>query len=928
MRIRSVTAHAFGPLVGETLELGDGMTVIVGGNESGKSSWHAAIYAALCGRRRGKGAARKDEARFVDLHRPWDREEWLVTAEVLLDDGRRVELRHDLANKVDCHAKDLVLGDDISAEVMNDGAPDGARWLGLDRGSFAATACVEQAHMLRVLTEADGLQEHLQRAAATAGTDATAAAALARLDAFKRDRVGSDRANSSKPLRRVLSAQQEAEATLDTTQAEHEDYLSRLEQVQALQELASAAEQAVAQHEAAVASEDATRWADLIRETDSLQTRLGGTSASTVAADNQAANTAYKALAAWCGLPTPAAKPSRSSAELDTELAALPIEAEGDTAVHDSVRRAEQRVVQAETRLDQHDQNRPAHDETPVPSVAVGGDELLDLARILETPLQAVPPEPLDERAPSAAPAPPKASPRRLSARLAVAGAALVIPAAAAVAIGLVVLGLALAVICALLGTAALLRRPPAKEQVQVVTPAARRETDADAAKREQAKAQQQRHDRAVARCAELGLPEDPDAVRAVPVARAREQAHTAETRRWTEECESLATGLAAATGELAGALAARGHVAEETTPAELRGHAEAYREACEVRASQAAATARRPDLIQQRDAALAAEQRADDDARARAAAAEVLLATAKQCGLDAATPDLAATALTEWESERANRLTQLAADQQDWARLQALLDGRTLEDLRGLAAAAADKAASLHGVASTDPVAPLDAAPGDRLPHLRAEATTASSQAAAANGELRQFAASLRSVAEAEETLAQTTRELERLRELEATLDVTTKFLSAAQERVHRDIAPLLANTVRAWLPNVTAGRYSDVIVNPTSLQVEVAGASGKWRQADRLSHGTSEQIYLLLRVALADHLTNGHDTCPLLLDDITVHADAARTRDILDLLFELSKERQIVLFTQEEQVAAWANEHLTAARDRVVDLDAPVAA
>ena len=55
MRIREVTAHAFGPLAGETLEFAEGMTVISGDNESAKSTWHAAIYAALCCSPPGKG---------------------------------------------------------------------------------------------------------------------------------------------------------------------------------------------------------------------------------------------------------------------------------------------------------------------------------------------------------------------------------------------------------------------------------------------------------------------------------------------------------------------------------------------------------------------------------------------------------------------------------------------------------------------------------------------------------------------------------------------------------------------------------------------------------------------------------------------------------------------------------------------------------
>ena len=239
MRIRNVTAHAFGPLAGETLEFGDGLTVVVGDNESAKSTWHAAIFAALCGRRRGAGRPREDDQRFADLHKPWDRTGWLVSAEIVLDDGRRVEMRQDLAGKVDCHARDLDLGQDISDQVMNEGTPDAARWLGLDRSSFVATACIEQAQMLRVRDAAGGLQEHLQRAAATARTDTTAAAALDRITAFERDHVGLDRANSTKPLRRALTNVKAAEERRDAAQRHHDEYLRLAEEADALRDKAA-----------------------------------------------------------------------------------------------------------------------------------------------------------------------------------------------------------------------------------------------------------------------------------------------------------------------------------------------------------------------------------------------------------------------------------------------------------------------------------------------------------------------------------------------------------------------------------------------------------------------------------------------------------------------------------------------------------------
>ena len=210
MHIDKVHAISFGPLAGECLLLAPGMTVIVGDNESAKTTWHAALYAALCGRRRAKGSPTREERRFSDLHRPWNDDRWIVAAELTLADGRHIALSHDLDGKVDCRALDVDLSRDVSNEIVVDGSPDGSHWLGLDRRSFASTACVNQAELLKVLDEADGLQDHLQRAAATAGTDATAAVALKRLEDFHREQIGRDQANSTKPLRR---AKQRLEAT-------------------------------------------------------------------------------------------------------------------------------------------------------------------------------------------------------------------------------------------------------------------------------------------------------------------------------------------------------------------------------------------------------------------------------------------------------------------------------------------------------------------------------------------------------------------------------------------------------------------------------------------------------------------------------------------------------------------------------------------
>ncbi len=188
----------------------------------------------------------------------------------------------------------------------------------------------------------------------------------------------------------------------------------------------------------------------------------------------------------------------------------------------------------------------------------------------------------------------------------------------------------------------------------------------------------------------------------------------------------------------------------------------------------------------------------------------------------------------------------------------------------------------------------------------------------AAKRGQADERAKRLVSVAEAEEALAAAKAEWARVRRLDDTLAKTIGFLERAQDAVHRDIAPVLAASVQRWLPKVTAGRYTGVRVDPASLDVEVRSAHGRWRQAQLLSHGTAEQVYLLLRVALAEHLTRPGEVCPLILDDVTVQCDAERTIAVLETLWQLSQERQVILFTQEIDVLAWAEANLRPPTDR----------
>ena len=143
---------------------------------------------------------------------------------------------------------------------------------------------------------------------------------------------------------------------------------------------------------------------------------------------------------------------------------------------------------------------------------------------------------------------------------------------------------------------------------------------------------------------------------------------------------------------------------------------------------------------------------------------------------------------------------------------------------------------------------------------------------------------------------LKQVRLRIERLEETYAALEVAQKALSSATSELQRRFAPRIAKRAQELFGKLTNGRYDKVMLTEdlsmhVSTREETTIRHSQWR-----SDGTVDQLYLALRLAVAEELT---PDAPLILDDAMVRFDDVRLAQALNILNETAENKQVILFT-----------------------------
>ena len=166
------------------------------------------------------------------------------------------------------------------------------------------------------------------------------------------------------------------------------------------------------------------------------------------------------------------------------------------------------------------------------------------------------------------------------------------------------------------------------------------------------------------------------------------------------------------------------------------------------------------------------------------------------------------------------------------------------------------------------------------------------------------------RAIGDAAELEAALTQKRDELAQKQAEYDaiaLAMESLQSANIALQNRFSPALSRRAGELFSRLTGGKYESVLLDRTfSAQAGETGESIS-HDAQLLSLGTLDQLYLAVRLAICESVLPADDPPPIVLDDALVRFDDARCRAALDLLLEESKSRQILLFTCQHRESAY---------------------
>lgn len=157
--------------------------------------------------------------------------------------------------------------------------------------------------------------------------------------------------------------------------------------------------------------------------------------------------------------------------------------------------------------------------------------------------------------------------------------------------------------------------------------------------------------------------------------------------------------------------------------------------------------------------------------------------------------------------------------------------------------------------------------------------------------------------------TLFEIEEELEQTKELVNTnekkvkaLELSKEIMEKAFKEIQKNYGPILNEKVSKYIKSFSLDKYYEAKVSE-NFELVLKTKDGELIPANYLSNGALDSVYIALRLAFVELIFNKEDSITLFLDDAFVQYDDVRVKKIIEELYKISKDKQIILFTCHER-------------------------
>lgn len=197
MRINNLKINGFGKLKNKSLEFNNGINIVYGENESGKSSSLKFISAMLYGASKNKNG--KDISDF-DKFKPWETEEFSGKISYVLDNGEEYEVFREFKKK------NPLIYNSLKEDVSKDFPIDKTKGIeffkeqtGIDEETFFSTAITEQEGIKLSKASQNSIIQKISNLVSSGNDNISFKKSLDKINRSQNEEVGTER-TSQRPI--------------------------------------------------------------------------------------------------------------------------------------------------------------------------------------------------------------------------------------------------------------------------------------------------------------------------------------------------------------------------------------------------------------------------------------------------------------------------------------------------------------------------------------------------------------------------------------------------------------------------------------------------------------------------------------------------------------------------------------------------------